>query len=164
MKENSLNEFENIIYDISEIESENTASHLEALKIASLNLAELNQRLGGRSIKLKYTKNREWEFRPIPDGFNTKYIAKYLPIKWFLTMYRNPQFREEWIESTFPRSILDVMREESEKDKKDEAVNLFIKLFIDYNPIGILSQEEEQRFRVEMNRCCEIAKQYIKNN
>lgn len=153
-----MSEIINIDFD-KELLSNDVHSH--NLKIASLNLAEFNRRNPEEEpIKFKYTKlNNIYTFKILSNSSYFHYSERYLPLDWFVSMSRNPQWHSEWIKY-YPERMYSYFFEYYNLYGNSE-IDLFVTLFKDYTPLGnFLSEEHSAQIKKNFNEYCYIAESY----
>ncbi|RDY60211.1 hypothetical protein [Flagellimonas nanhaiensis] len=153
-----MSEIINIQYDSRLLE---TRIHLENLTIASSNLSEFNHRNPEKDdIEFEYLEvNGKFILRRISDSPYPHYSERYLPLGWFITMLRNKQWHSHWVKY-YPERMYSYFLEFYSLYGASE-IDLFVKLFKDFVPLGdFLSTEHQDLIRNNFNEHCRIAQSY----
>ena len=153
-----MSEIINIKFDKSLLDSD---FHTQNLKTASLNLAEFNKRNPEIDlIKFEYIRvNDNYTFILLKDSIYSHYLERYLPLNWFVSMLRNPQWHSKWVKY-YPERMYSYFFEYYSRYGKSE-INLFTKLFKDFIPLGgFLSLEHQMEIKNNFNEHCRIAESY----
>lgn len=152
--------YPNIEFDENLLTQSDEDAIRQNLEIASLNLQEFNRRNPEKDdIKFRYTRRNDNTpyFQRIQKN-SYHYADEYLPLDWYITMLRNPQWHEEWIR-LFSRRIFDSFKGEH-RVIGDKSIELFNQLFRDFAPLGFLSEQNSVIFKEQMNIQCDLTEAY----